>query len=80
MTNPWWPGDKRVLVVALFAAVCTALLTFATAPKTVTVAELGDGWQCRKAAFVLTTCTRAYRAGPMIHIQRKDAAAVRRPV
>ncbi len=79
MTQPWWPRDKRVLVVAIFAAACTALLTLATAPKTVTVAELGSDWQCRRAAFVLTTCTRADHAAPMIHIQRKDGAVARRP-
>ncbi len=79
MTHPWWPRDKRVLIVAIFAAVCTALLTLATAPKTVTVAELGSDWQCHRAAFVLTTCTRTYRAGPAIHIERKEEPA-RRPV
>ncbi len=80
MIHHWWPRDKRVLVVAIFAAVCTALLTVATAPKAVTVAALGSDWQCRKAAFVLTTCTRAHRLEPMIHIQRRDDRVARWPV
>ena len=79
MIHPWWPRNKRVLVVAMLAAACTALLTLATAPKEVTVAALGSDWQCHKAAFVLTTCTHAPRLEPMIHIQHEDAVA-RRPV
>ena len=79
MTYQRRPRNGRALALAIFAAACVALLSIATAPKTVTVAELGNDWQCHKAAFVLTTCTRARGAAPAIHIERPQMV-VHKPV
>ncbi len=79
MTHQRRPRNRRALALAIFAAACVALLSIATAPKAVTVAELGSDWQCHKAAFVVTTCTRAPGSAPAIHIQRQETA-VHKPV
>ena len=77
MTHQGRPSNRRALALAVFAAAGVALLSIATAPKAVTVAELGSDWQCHKAAFVLTTCTHAQGATPAIHIERPQEVADR---
>ncbi|WP_143201635.1 hypothetical protein [Bradyrhizobium sp. NAS96.2] len=47
----------RVLVIANLLA-CAAVLFALAAPRAVSNVELGDEWQCSKAAFV-TTCRQA---------------------
>jgi hypothetical protein len=69
-----------VLLVAILGVVCTALLTLATAPKEVTVAALGSGWQCSRTALVVTTCTHAHRTQPMMHNIQPRERVVLRPV
>jgi hypothetical protein len=67
-----------MLVVMFLAAVCAVLLTVASAPKEVTVAALGSDWQCSRTALVVTTCTRAHRAQPMMHnLQPRERVALR---
>jgi hypothetical protein len=57
MAGTRWIGRRRALVVATFTLACAAFLSV-TAPKAVSIAELSSEWECRKMAFVLTTCTQ----------------------
>src|ERR1700730_17253065 len=57
MAGTRWTGKRRALVIATFTLACVAFLSTVAAPNPVSIAELGNNWQCSKTAFVLTTCT-----------------------
>ncbi len=57
MAGPQWSSKRRALVIATITLAFAAFLREA-APKVVSVAELGDNWQCTQSLLLVTTCTQ----------------------
>ncbi len=57
MAGTQWSSKRRALVIATITLAFAAFLRVA-APKVVSVAELGDDWQCTQSLLLVTTCTQ----------------------
>lgn len=79
MTGFW--RNRKVLTVAVVALVLGAAVAISYAlayPEPVSSPTLGAGWQCHKAAGILTTCTRVSRSEPLVHHPRPIPVDFRR--
>jgi hypothetical protein len=54
MADPTRTRKARLIIANSIA--CATLLMLIAAPRPVSSAVLGNGWQCSTTAFVLTTC------------------------
>src|SRR5262249_39264504 len=79
MTSLW--RNRKVRTFIAVALVCGAAVAVSLAlayPQPVSNPTLGAGWQCHRAAGVLTTCSRVSRAGPLVHHPRPVPVDFRR--
>ena len=72
--------NRNVLLVIGTALACAAVaLTIGIAyPRPVSNPMLGDQWECRRAAGIMTTCRHLTHAVPLIHRTRSLAMDIRR--
>ena len=65
--------NRKVLTLIAAVLVCGAAAAVSLAlayPQPVSSPALGAGWQCHRAAGLVTTCNRISRAEPLAHHPR----------
>jgi hypothetical protein len=62
MAGTRWTSKRRALVITTVTLAFAAFLRV-TAPRVVSIAELGGDWQCSQKVFLLTTCTQVRFTG-----------------
>ena len=60
MPSNWWTRKNLVLAAAVVALAFIGFVVVGVSyPEPAASAALGADWQCRRLAFVFTTCSRA---------------------
>ena len=78
MTGLWRNRKMLALTLAAVALACAvALLSIEWVSPQPVAHLLGSNWQCSRIAFI-TTCSRVYRATPVVQGLRKDLVCFRR--
>jgi hypothetical protein len=75
MPHNWWTRRSLVLTAAA-VALASAIGVFATGvsyPEPVARATLGPDWECKRLAFVFTTCSRTKHTEAM-HVRLARSA------
>jgi len=73
--------NRKVLTFLAAVLVCGAAAAVSLAlayPQPVSNPALGAGWQCHRAAGLVTTCSRVSRAEPLAHHPRAVPVDYRR--